>query len=61
MTGGERNAGVEHIHILQRFQDGRALSIKINFGTRRLPMQVGPQRRLFLCLMEQAVKEVCTF
>ena len=61
MTGGERNAGVEHIHILQRFQDGRALSIKINFGTRRLPMQVGPQRRLFLCVMEQAVKEVCTF
>ena len=53
--------GVEHIHTLQRFQDGRALSIKINFGTRRLPVQVGPQRRLFLCLMEQAVKEVCTF
>ena len=52
--------GVEHIHTLQRFQDGRALSIKINFGTRRLPMQVGPQRRLFLCLMEQAVKEVYT-
>ena len=37
------------IHTLQTFQDGKASSIKGNFGTRPLSMQVGPQRRLLLC------------
>ena len=53
--------GLEHIHTLQTFQDGRAPSIKGNFGTRQLSMQVGPQRRLFLWSIEQIVKEICTF
>ena len=39
--------GVEHIHTLQIFQDGKASSIKRNLATRQLLMQVGPQRHLF--------------
>ena len=52
--------GIEHIHNLQAFEDGRTPSIKEKFGTRQLSMQVGPQRRLFLCSIEQTVKEICT-
>ena len=53
--------GFEQIHNLQAFEDGRTPSIKGKFGTRQLSMQVGPQRRLFLCSIEQTVKEICTF
>ena len=49
------------IHTLQTFQDGKASSIKENFGTRPLSMQVGPQRRLLLCFIEETVEEICTF
>ena len=53
--------GSQHIHPLQTFQDGRVPSIKGNFVPKRLSMQVGPQRPLFLCSIEQTVKEICTF
>ena len=53
--------GLEHIHTLQTFQDGRAPSIKRNFETRWLSMRVGPQRCLFLCSIERTVKIICTF
>ena len=38
----------------------QAPHVKRNFGARRLSMQVGPQRRLFLRSIEQTVKEICT-
>ena len=60
-TSSDPPEGVEHIHTLQAFQDGRAPSIKGNFGKRRLSMQVEPQRRLFLCSIEQTIKEMCAF
>ena len=59
--GGGQREGFEHIHTLQKFQDGRASSIIRNFGARWLSMQFWPQRRLFLCSIEQIVKEICTF
>ena len=49
------------IHTLQTFQDGKASSIKLNFGARPLSMQVGPQRLLLLCSIEETVEEICTF
>ena len=49
------------IHTLETFQDGKASFIKGNFGARRLAMQVGPQRRLLLCSIEETVEEICTF
>ena len=35
-TTSHQLEGFEHIYTLQKFQDGRAPSIKGNFGTRRL-------------------------
>ena len=60
-TPSDQPERFEHIHTLQTFQDGRAPSVERNSGTRRLSMQVGPQRRLFLCPIEQTIKEICTF
>ena len=59
-TTSDKPERVEHIHTLKTFQDRRAQS-KGNFGTRRLSMQVALQRRLFLCSIEQTVKETCAF
>ena len=36
-------------------------SIKVNFGPRRLSLQAGLQRWLFLCSIEQSAKEICMF
>ena len=36
-------------------------SIKVNFGPRRLSLQAGLQRWLFLCFIEQSAKEICMF
>ena len=60
-TTSDQPERFEPIHTFQTFQDGRPPSIERNSGTRRLSMQVGPQRRLFLCPIEQTVKEICTF
>ena len=60
-TTSDQPEGLEHIHTLQTFQDGRAPSIKGNFGTMRLSIQVGPQRRLFLFSIGQTVKEISMF
>ena len=60
-TTSDQPEGAEHINTLQTFQDGRAPSIKGNFGTKWLSMQIGPQSRLFFCSIEQTIKERCTF
>ena len=60
-TTTDQPEGLERIHTLQTFQDERAPSIKRNFETRWLSMRVEPQRRLFLCSIEQTVKIICIF
>ena len=54
-TTSDQPEGFEHIHTSQTLQEGRTPSVKGNFETRRLSIQVGPQRRLFLCSIEQTV------
>ena len=39
-TTSDQPEKIQHIHILQTFQDGRTPSIKGNFGTRRLSMDL---------------------
>ena len=51
----------EDVHTLQTFQDGRAPSIKGNFGTRRLSMQVGPQRAYFCVLLNKQSRKYVRF
>ena len=60
-TTSDQPEGFKHIHILQTFQDRKTPSTKGNFGVRPLSMQLGPQRRLFLCSIEQTTKKICTF
>ena len=46
--GGQRPLiNLKDLNTFIPYKDGRAPSIKGHFGTRRLYMQVGPQRRLF--------------
>ena len=51
-TTSDQPEGFEHIHTLKTFQGEKPPSIKGNFGTRQLSVEVGPQRRLFLCSVE---------
>ena len=60
-TTTDQPEGFDHIHTLQIFQERKVPSIKGNFGKRQLSMQVVPLRRLFLCSIEQTVKEICAF
>ena len=60
-TTTDKPEGFEHIHTLQTLQDGKVPSVKENFGKSQLSMQVVPLRRLFLCSIEQTVKEICAF
>ena len=60
-TASDQPEGLEHIHTLKTSRGGRAPPITGNAGTRQVTMQVGSQRRLFLCSIEQTVKEICTF
>ena len=53
--------GVELSPTLKTFSDGGAPSVKENAGAMQLSNQVRPQRRQFLCSIEQIVKEICTF
>ena len=60
-TTNDQLEGLEHIRTLQTFQDGRAPSIKVNFETKELSIQVGPQKGLFLCSIEQTIEKICMF
>ena len=57
----KKDGGQRRVIILQDLNTFKAPSVKGNFRTRWLYLQVGPQRRLFLCPTGQTVKEICTF